>query len=114
MYGGKARNLFRRTIVKSAWFSVISAQMNSQGGTTVDFGSEYQAVFSRTADYILNCMLNTHTHTHTHARAPFRMLSGYLTLLPSHHQAGQRSSFQRLKAVRRTIRTGPSTKRCPM
>ena len=63
MYGGKARNLFRRTIVKSAWFSVISAQMNSQGGTVVDFGSEYQAVFSRTADYILNCMLK-----HTHAR----------------------------------------------
>ena len=64
MYGGKARNLFRRTIVKSAWFSVITAQMNSQGGTTVDFGSEYQAVFSRTADYILNCMLNqSHTHT---------------------------------------------------
>lgn len=54
MYGGRARNLFRRMIIKTAWFSLVTAQMNSQNGN-VDFGSEVQAVFSRTADYVLNC-----------------------------------------------------------
>ena len=48
--GGVAVHL-RRIIRKSAWFTVIAAQLN-KCGTTGDFNSEMQAMFSRAGDYI--------------------------------------------------------------
>jgi hypothetical protein len=51
LYGGKSVNRFRRIIRKSAWFTVIAAQLN-KCGTTGDFNAEMQAMFSRAGDYI--------------------------------------------------------------
>ena len=46
LYGGKSVNRFRKVIRKSAWFTVIAAQLN-RCGTTGDFNTEMQAMFSR-------------------------------------------------------------------
>ena len=51
LYGGKSVNRFRKIIRKSAWFTVIAAQLN-KCGTTGDFNAEMQAMFSRAGDYI--------------------------------------------------------------
>lgn len=54
LYGGKSINRFRKVIRKSAWFTVIAAQLN-RCGTTGDFDLEMQAMFSRAGDYIRDC-----------------------------------------------------------
>lgn len=51
LYGGKSVNRFRKLIRKAAWFTVIAAQLN-RCGTTGNFGTEMQAMFSRAGDYI--------------------------------------------------------------
>lgn len=51
LYGGKSVNRYRKVIRKSAWFTVIAAQLN-RCGTTGDFDLEMQAMFSRAGDYI--------------------------------------------------------------
>ena len=51
LYGGRSVNKFRKVIRKSAWFTVIAAQLN-KCGTTGDFDQELQAMFSRAGDYI--------------------------------------------------------------
>jgi hypothetical protein len=51
LYGGKSVNRFRKIIRKSAWFTVLASQLN-KCGTTGDFNSEMQAMFSRAGDYI--------------------------------------------------------------
>lgn len=56
LYGGKSVNRFRKVIRKSAWFTVIAAQLN-RCGTTGNFGSEMQAMFSRAGDYIRDVWL---------------------------------------------------------
>ena len=56
LYGGKSVNKFRKVIRKSAWFTVIAAQLN-RCGTTGDFGIEMQAMFSRAGDYIRDVWL---------------------------------------------------------
>ena len=56
LYGGKSVNRFRKVIRKSAWFTVIAAQLN-KCGTTGDFNSEMQAMFSRAGDYIRDVWL---------------------------------------------------------
>lgn len=56
LYGGKSVNRFRKIIRKSAWFTVIAAQLN-KCGTTGDFNSEMQAMFSRAGDYIRDVWL---------------------------------------------------------
>lgn len=56
LYGGKSVNRFRKMIRKSAWFTVIAAQLN-KCGTTGDFNSEMQAMFSRAGDYIRDVWL---------------------------------------------------------
>ena len=56
LYGGKSVNRFRKVIRKSAWFTVIAAQLN-RCGTTGDFNSEMQAMFSRAGDYIRDVWL---------------------------------------------------------
>lgn len=56
LYGGKSVNRFRKIIRKSAWFTVIAAQLN-KCGTTGDFNAEMQAMFSRAGDYIRDVWL---------------------------------------------------------
>ena len=56
LYGGKSVNRFRKVIRKSAWFTVIAAQLN-KCGTTGDFDLEMQAMFSRAGDYIRDVWL---------------------------------------------------------
>jgi hypothetical protein len=56
LYGGKSINRFRKVIRKSAWFTVIAAQLN-RCGTTGDFDLEMQAMFSRAGDYIRDVWL---------------------------------------------------------
>lgn len=56
MYGGRSVNLFRRAIIRSAWFSLIATQLNKTG-SHADFGGELQGYFSRSTDYILHCWL---------------------------------------------------------
>jgi hypothetical protein len=56
LYGGKSVNRFRKVIRKSAWFTVIAAQCN-RCGTTGDFNTEMQAMFSRAGDYIRDVWL---------------------------------------------------------
>lgn len=56
LYGGKSVNKFRKVIRKSAWFTVIAAQLN-RCGTVGDFGTEMQAMFSRAGDYIRDVWL---------------------------------------------------------
>ena len=56
LYGGLSVNRFRKTIRRSAWFTIIAAQLNKVG-TTGDFDSEMQAVFSRAGDYVRDCWL---------------------------------------------------------
>lgn len=56
LYGGKSVNRFRKVIRKSAWFTVIAAQLN-KCGTTGDFSGEMQAMFSRAGDYIRDVWL---------------------------------------------------------
>ena len=56
LYGGKSVNRFRKVIRKAAWFTVIAAQLN-KCGTTGDFNSEMQAMFSRAGDYIRDVWL---------------------------------------------------------
>lgn len=56
LYGGKSVNRFRKVIRKSAWFTVIAAQLN-KCGTTGDFNAEMQAMFSRAGDYIRDVWL---------------------------------------------------------
>ena len=51
LYGGLSVNRFRKTIRRSAWFTIIAAQLNKVG-TTGDFDSGMQAVFSRAGDYV--------------------------------------------------------------
>jgi hypothetical protein len=56
LYGGMSVNRFRKTIRRSAWFTIIAAQLNKVG-TIGDFDSEMQAMFSRAGDYIRDCWL---------------------------------------------------------
>lgn len=56
MYGGRSVNLFRRAIIRSAWFSLVATQLNKTG-SHADFGGEIQGYFSRSTDYILHCWL---------------------------------------------------------
>lgn len=56
LYGGKSINRFRKVIRKSAWFTVIAAQLN-RCGTNGDFNHEMQAMFSRAGDYIRDVWL---------------------------------------------------------
>ena len=56
LYGGKSVNRFRKVIRKSAWFTVIAAQLN-RCGTTGDFDLEMQCMFSRAGDYIRDVWL---------------------------------------------------------
>jgi hypothetical protein len=56
LYGGKSVNRFRKVIRKSAWFTVIAAQLN-RCGTTGDFDLEMQSMFSRAGDYIRDVWL---------------------------------------------------------
>ena len=56
LYGGKSVNRFRKVIRKSAWFTVIAAQLN-KCGTTGGFNSEMSAMFSRAGDYIRDVWL---------------------------------------------------------
>jgi hypothetical protein len=56
LYGGRSVNKFRKVIRKSAWFTVIAAQLN-KCGTTGDFDQEVQAMFSRAGDYIRDVWL---------------------------------------------------------
>lgn len=56
LYGGRSINKFRKVIRRSAWFTVIAAQLNKVG-TVGDFDSEMQAMFSRAGDYIRDCWL---------------------------------------------------------
>lgn len=56
LYGGKSVNRFRKVIRKSAWFTIIAAQLN-KCGTTGQFGTEMQAMFSRAGDYIRDVWL---------------------------------------------------------
>jgi hypothetical protein len=56
LYGGKSVNRFRKIIRKSAWFTVIASQLN-KCGTTGDFNTEMQAMFSRAGDYIRDVWL---------------------------------------------------------
>jgi hypothetical protein len=56
LYGGKSVNRYRKVIRKSAWFTVIAAQLN-RCGTTGDFDLEMQAMFSRAGDYIRDVWL---------------------------------------------------------
>ena len=58
LYGGKSINRFRKVIRKSAWFTVIAAQLN-RCGTTGDFDLEMQAMFSRAGDYIRDVWVRT-------------------------------------------------------
>jgi hypothetical protein len=55
MYGGASLCLFRRTIVRSAWFSMIATALNLRG--LGQFGGEFSGSLSRTADYSLNLYL---------------------------------------------------------
>ena len=56
LYGGRSVNKFRKVIRKSAWFTIIAAQLN-KCGTTGDFDQELQAMFSRAGDYIRDVWL---------------------------------------------------------
>lgn len=56
LYGGKSVNRFRKVIRKSAWFTIIAAQLN-RCGTTGAFNGEMQAMFSRAGDYIRDVWL---------------------------------------------------------
>ena len=56
LYGGKSVNRFRKVIRKSAWFTVIAAQLN-RCGTTGNFGSNMQAMFSWAGYYIRDVWL---------------------------------------------------------
>ena len=56
LYGGRSINKFRKVIRRSAWFTVIAAQLNKLG-TCGDFESEMQAMFSRAGDYVRDCWL---------------------------------------------------------
>lgn len=60
LYGGRSVNKFRKIIRKSSWFTVIAAQLN-RCGTTGDFNTEMQAMFSRAGDYIRDCWLRVQT-----------------------------------------------------
>lgn len=60
MYGGRSVNKFRKMIRKSSWFTIIAAQLN-RCGTTGDFNSEMQAMFSRAGDYIRDVWLRVQT-----------------------------------------------------
>ena len=56
LYGGRSINKFRKVIRRSAWFTVIAAQLNKLG-TCGDFETEMQAMFSRAGDYVRDCWL---------------------------------------------------------
>ena len=56
LYGGTSVNRFQKVIRKSAWFTVIAAQLN-RCGTTGDFDLEMQSMFSRAGDYIRDVWL---------------------------------------------------------
>ena len=56
LYVGRSVNKFRKVICKSAWFTIIAAQLN-KCGTTGDFDQELQAMFSQAGDYIRDVWL---------------------------------------------------------
>jgi hypothetical protein len=56
LYGGKSVNRFRKVIRKSAWFTVIAAQLNTNNNAG-DFAGEFSACFSRSGDYIRDVWL---------------------------------------------------------
>lgn len=57
-YGGDCINLFRRTIVKSSWFSLVATTLTNSNGSS-NFRGTHEAYTSRTADHVLNVWYRT-------------------------------------------------------